>query len=270
MTDAERDQHVLELLTEAQATVKNKQNGPEQEASMGADGKIMNTKKHAEAGLTDACAVLHERNDESSVNQLIARKQKKRNTIVAWYLRWEEKREIKWLLKIIKVKTAASLKEAPALDAEVKALHTKTKELTENAKANPRPSMPPARDDPDDIFIRPADAPLSRYEELVKAHNEVVEQYAAVEAQVWKLKRRVVDFTKAMKEVDAANAGAGERLEKLKGAGKTRKSKEARKFTKLDHDVEALDNAARSLGRQVEEVEKDLRVARGVLKGVDG
>ncbi|KAH9826541.1 hypothetical protein Tdes44962_MAKER00505 [Teratosphaeria destructans] len=269
MTDAERDQHVLDLLTEAQVTVKNKQKGSEQRAPLGVDSKNMDSQLDVNVGLTHASADLQERNGGSSGNVLVA-KQKKRKKIVAWYLRWEEKREIKQLLKIVKVNIAALLKEAPALDAEVKRSHTKTQELTESAKANPRPSLPPARDGPDELFIRPADAPLSRYEELVNAHNEVVEQYAAIEAQVRKLKRRVVDFTNAVKEVDAANTGSGERLEKLKGAGKGGKSKQGRNFTKLDHDVEALDNAARNLDREVEEVEKDVRVARDVLKGASG
>ncbi|KAK0279688.1 hypothetical protein LTR91_014446 [Friedmanniomyces endolithicus] len=97
--------------------------------------------------------------------------------------------------------------------------------LTALAKQTPRPSTPPPRDP---LFQRTKDAPLSDYEKQVKPYNAIVAWYQHVQTNQRVLQEKVASYREDARGLEGRHVPA-------------------RKMGKVEHDVEAVGNAAGNL-----------------------
>ncbi|KAK0942857.1 hypothetical protein LTR29_005597 [Friedmanniomyces endolithicus] len=112
--------------------------------------------------------------------------------------------------------------------------------LTALAKATPRPSTPPPRDP---LFQRTKDAPMSDYEKRVKAYNGVVDRYQRVQTNTRVLQEKVASYREDARGLEAGFVPA-------------------RKMGKVEHDVEAVGNAAGNLEEGIVKLVGEVRGAR--------
>ncbi|KAK5726114.1 hypothetical protein LTR17_013016 [Elasticomyces elasticus] len=110
---------------------------------------------------------------------------------------------------------------AHSIDDQIQKAIVEAQNLVVSARDNPRPTDPPPRDP---LFSPPKDAPLSGSERRRLAYNAVVDRYRSVQDNMRVLQERVASFQ--------------ENVKKLKGLHVP-----AKKMRKVDHDVEALENA---------------------------
>jgi hypothetical protein len=182
---------------------------------------------------------------------------------ISWILRWDDRRETKQLRKRVQEKATSLKAEAPPLGAEVKALAAKVKALTADARAHPRPAAPP--ENRDDLFIRPAGAPLSRYEREAQAYNEVLERSKTLRTETQELWSKFADFWNEVRKLQTSYQGVLKREAEERKLS-IKKNKGPKKIGRVDHDVEGVENAARNLRMDIEAAREELQRTQALLQ----
>ncbi|KAK4961635.1 hypothetical protein LTR10_002125 [Elasticomyces elasticus] len=110
---------------------------------------------------------------------------------------------------------------AHSINDQIQKAIVEAQNLVVSARDNPHPTDPPPRDP---LFSPPRDAPLAGSERRRLAYNAVVDRYRSVQDNTRVLQERVTSFQEDVKKLKAVHVPA-------------------KKMRKVDHDVEALENA---------------------------
>lgn len=143
--------------------------------------------------------------------------------------------------------------QAPRLDAKIESARSEAQMLFAVANANPRPTMPPNREE---LFQELEGAPESRYGKDVRTYNENVQELKLLLERVTVLEERVANFKADSKALADAHAIKKAAAKKDKGT----------RFAKIGRDLESVEKAAKRMGMEMEKLDLEVATASWAMK----